>query len=73
MATAGSKPQRYEIRVAGRLTDDALGSLEGLDAHVESAETVLVGDLVDRAALHGLLRRLRALGVELVEVRRVPS
>lgn len=73
MATAGSKPMRYEIRVAGRLTDDALGSLEGIDARVESSETVLVGDVVDRAALHGLLRRLQTLGVELVEVRRLPS
>jgi hypothetical protein len=72
MATA-SGPMRYEIRLAGRLTDDALGSLEGLDARVESSETVLVGDVIDRAALHGLLRRLRALGVELVEVRRLPS
>jgi hypothetical protein len=74
VAQSGSKPLRYEIRVKGKLTDDDLGSLDdGLSAHVETGGTVLVGDVVDRAALHGLLHRLRALGVELVEMRRVPT
>jgi hypothetical protein len=70
---SGSKPLRYEIRVKGRLTDEELGSLDGVAAHVEPAGSVLVGDLVDRAALHGVLHRLRALGIEVIEMRRVPT
>jgi hypothetical protein len=70
---SGAKPLRYEIRVMGSLTDDDLGTLDGLDAHVEPAGTVLVGDVTDRAALHGVLHRLRALGLELIEVRRLPT
>ena len=73
VAQSRSKPLRYEIRVQGRLTDDDLGSLDGLAAHIEPAGTVLVGEVVDRAALHGVLNRLRALGVELIEMRRVPT
>jgi hypothetical protein len=41
-----------------------------LTADVEPVATVLYGPVEDQAALHGLLRRLEALGVELVEVRR---
>jgi hypothetical protein len=40
---------------------------------VEPIETVFHGPVPDQAALHGLLRRIEALGLELVEVRRFPS
>jgi hypothetical protein len=66
-------PLRYEIRVEGELTNDDLGALGGLAAHLERAGTILVGDVADRAALHGMLHRLRALDLELIEVRRLPS
>jgi hypothetical protein len=36
-------------------------------------ETVLAGPVEDQAALHGLIRRIEALGLELIEVRRLPS
>jgi hypothetical protein len=62
----------YEIRVRGRLSEAALDSFEELDAHVAAAETVLQGPVGDHAALHGLLDRVRALGLELLEVRRLP-
>ncbi|HZA78569.1 MAG TPA: hypothetical protein VE623_19490, partial [Acidimicrobiales bacterium] len=43
-----------------------------LAADVEPVETVLVGPVEDQAALHGLIRRIEALGLELIEVRRLP-
>jgi hypothetical protein len=36
-------------------------------------ETVLAGPVEDQAALHGLIRRIEALGLELIEVRRLPN
>src|SRR5215467_1522650 len=63
----------YEIRIKGRLSPSLLSSFDGLAAEVEPVETVLVGDVEDQAALHGLLNRVQALGLELMEVRRVTS
>ncbi len=63
---------RYEIRLKGRLTRPLAAEFEQqhLKTAVAPVETVVEGPL-DDAALHGLLRRLEALGLELVEVRRV--
>jgi hypothetical protein len=63
----------YEIRIKGRLNDSTLAAFEGLTASVEPVETVLHGPVRDQAALHGLLARIRSLGLELVEVRRLPE
>jgi hypothetical protein len=63
----------YEIRIRGRLSDSLLDEFEGLTASVEPAETVLHGPLRDQAALYGLLDRVQSLGLELVEVRRLPE
>jgi hypothetical protein len=46
---------------------------EGLQADVQPVETVLHGEVVDQAALHGLLDRIQAYGLELIEVRRLPE
>jgi hypothetical protein len=63
---------RYEIRVRGRLTPTVASEFEQLDLSttVAPVETLLEGHVEDPAALHGLLRRIEALGLELVEVRR---
>src|SRR6516162_2833004 len=61
----------YEIRVAGVLPPEALLDFERLTASVEPVETVVHGQLRDQAALHGLLARLEAFGVEVLEVRRL--
>ena len=63
----------YEIRVRGRLTDSLAAAFEGMRASVEPVETVLHGPVQDQAALYGLLQRIQALGLELVEVRRLPD
>ena len=64
---------RYEIRVRGRVSEATLSTLEGMEADVAPAETVLHGPVVDQAGLHGLLDRIQSLGLELLEVRRLPS
>jgi len=61
----------YEIRVKGVVGDPVLGSLGDLDASVRPAETVLRGVITDQAELHGLLDRIQALGLELIEIRQV--
>jgi hypothetical protein len=66
----GMKQQRYEIRVEGHLTADWSDWFEGLAVCQEpSGETVLSGSL-DQAALHGVLAKLRDLGLTLVAVNR---
>lgn len=61
----------YEIRITGILPPEALLDFEHLTASVEPVETVVHGPLTDQAALHGLLARLEALGVQVLEVRRL--
>lgn len=60
----------YEIRVRGHLGPALADAFAPMTATAVPAETVLVGPLADQAALHGLLARVQALGLELVEIRR---
>jgi monoterpene epsilon-lactone hydrolase len=61
---------KYEIRVRGLLSDRLLSAFPEMHARVRDHETVLTGDLPDQSALHGVLGRIEALGLELIEVRR---
>jgi hypothetical protein len=61
----------YEIRIRGRLSDDVTAVFADFTAAVKPAETVMRGDLRDQAELHGILERIRALGLELIEVRQL--
>ena len=63
----------YEIRIRGRVTEPLLSSFEGMTSKFEPVETVLHGPVRDQAELHGLIDRIQALGLELVEVRRLPT
>jgi hypothetical protein len=65
-------PQRYRIRVRGRLGKTIRSAFPALQARVSGADTVLTGPLPDPAALHGVLAEIEALGLELLEVRRLP-
>jgi len=48
-----------------------LGAFPGLQAEADGRDTVLRGALPDQAALHGVLAEIEALGLELLEVRRL--
>ena len=63
----------YQIRVRGRISPALLESFEGMESEIEPVETVLHGPVRDQAELHGLIDRIQALGLELIEVRRLPS
>jgi hypothetical protein len=68
------QPMRYEIVVKGRGGPAVLAALEGFEpAESLPGETKLVGWVVDQAALHSILERLRDLNVELREVHRVDA
>ena len=62
----------YEIRVRGHLGQTVLRGFAELQAETDGEDTVLVGSLRDQAALHGVLAQIEGLGLELLEVRRVP-
>jgi len=61
----------YEVRVVGCLGPAAREAFSELTVDVEPASTVLSGEL-EQTDLHALLDRVRALGLELVEVRQGP-
>ena len=61
----------YEIRVAGLLPPEALLDFDRLNASIEPVETLVHGPIQDQAALHGLLARLEAFGLQVIEVRRL--
>jgi hypothetical protein len=65
-------PTTYEIRVAGTVPEEDLRDMGAVTVAPEQVNTLLYG-VPDQAALYGLLDRLRALGVEVIEVRRVPA
>lgn len=63
------KPRFYEIRIEGHLNDRWADWFEGLTLiREDSGATLLAGPVVDQAALHGLLRKVRDLGMPLISV-----
>ena len=66
-------PVRYEIVVRGLLSETLLAAFPTLSAEAHGAETVLAGALADQAALYGVLAQIEALGLELIDVRRMHS
>jgi hypothetical protein len=67
----GMPEATYEIRIKGRVSQALLDSFAGMESDLEPVETVLHGPIKDQAALHGVIDRIQALGLELIEVRRV--
>jgi len=71
--TADPAPH-YEIRVAGHLAPRWSAWFDGLTvATDDDGTTAISGPVVDQAALHGLLQKLRDVGIPLVSLTRIPS
>jgi hypothetical protein len=67
-----SQPTIYQIRVKSHLGSDWTDWFEGLTITLEdNGDTLLTGPVVDQAALHGLLKKVRDLGIPLLSVIRV--
>jgi hypothetical protein len=63
------EPGRYEIRIEGHLEKRWADWFEGLTiTALDNGETLLTGSVVDQAALYGLLRKVRDLGMPLLSV-----
>ena len=61
--------ETYHIRIKGHLSDHWSGWFDGMAIHNEpNGNAVLVGLVVDQAALHGLLAKIRDLGLPLLSV-----
>ncbi len=64
------EPIRYEVRVLSQVGPTGREAFADVDVRVERATTRLSGAL-DQAALHTLMEHLQALGLEVIDVRRI--
>ncbi len=70
--TDPDQPVVYQIRIKGHLGPHWTNWFEGMTISLEdNGDTLLTGPVVDQAALHGLLRKVRDLGMPLLSVNRV--
>jgi len=70
--TDPSQPMVYQIRIKGHLGRQWTDWFGGLTITLEdNGDTLLTGPMVDQAALHGLLKKVRDLGMPLLSVMRV--
>ena len=66
-----TQPSRYRVVVRGRLGEHLTSCFEHLEVESLAGESSLTGTFADQAQLHGLLDRLRDLGIQLVSINRV--
>ena len=65
--------QTWEVRVRGPIPSDVLAELGVVGLTAEPAQTIMRTEPLDQAGLHGVLQRLRNLGLELLEIRTAPD
>jgi hypothetical protein len=63
----------YQIRIRGHLGPTMRRAFPGLHSKIQGRDTLLTGAVPDQAALHGLLAQVETLGLELLEVLRIPD
>ena len=66
-----TSPGLYTIRIKGQLGATALSAFPSLASELRCGETVLTGLLEDRSAVFGVLGQIEALGLDLLELRRI--
>ena len=71
--SASGGPARYEIRVDDVLDARWADWFDGLEISGQDEETVICGLVADQSALHGLLTKVRDLGLCLISVRRLDA
>ncbi len=69
--TAKVHPHVFEMRVTGLVPDGVLDDLTDVEIVSQDLRTSLRGSFRDQAELHGMLATLRALGLDVVEIRRL--
>ena len=70
------EPARYRITIQGRLDEQWVNYFDGMTVSIDNqdrdfTQTTLTGFVLDQAALHGLLNRIRDLGLPLLLVERI--
>ena len=65
--------QTWEVRVRGPVPAHVLAELNAAGLTEEPAQTIMRTEPLDQAALHGVLQRIRNLGLELLEIRSAPD
>jgi hypothetical protein len=63
---------KYEFRIRGRLSAPLLERFDSLESDMARVETILHGPVRDQAELHGIIERVQSMGLELIELRRLP-
>jgi hypothetical protein len=63
----------WEVRVRGTISSDLLADLRATNVCEEPAHTVVHTEPLDQAGLHAILRQMRDLGLDLLEVRTAPG
>jgi hypothetical protein len=72
MNNKAGRPQRYQIVIQEHLEDDWSEWFDGLTiTGAEEGETILTGLLADQAALHGVLIKIRDLGLSILSLTRI--
>jgi hypothetical protein len=70
MTCVDQGPNLYAIRIGGHLSPTTLAAFPLMVSRLEGGETLLTG-VLDRSGLYGVLAEVEALGLDLIEIRRL--